>query len=402
MTRRLFALSLASSLVFAACSSEEQVATTTSTSTTTSSTTSTSTTTTLPPTTTTTVPVTIEGATPELAAVIDGFYDYALGESTITPPAPAPVLATLQPGSATAAPRTGIASIGVFRQAQVAAVEMGDDVFLLVADGGGWRIVGGIWASLSIPHYFGEGPRHLAVVGSDARPRQNVERSRADSIHFVAMDGNGGAAVVGLPRDSYVPIPGIGRRKVNSALSLGGPDTMMATFEQLTGIDFEGYVLTGFSGFQGLITDVLGGVLVDVPFAINDRWAHVALNAGEQLLNGAEALGFARARKTMPAGDFTRSQHQGEVIIGAAETVGAMGYIALPKLMEASLPYLYTDLSAEQLLTFSAMAISNNLDSVTNVVAPGRSGSAGGASVVFLSNSVGDLWRDLADGRLDD
>lgn len=400
MTRRLSALSLILLLVLTTCSSEEQVATTTSTST--STTTASTTTTTLPPTTTTTVPMTIEGATPELSAVVDGFYDFALGASTAEPLAPAPVLASLRPGSVSAAPRTGIASIAVFGDAQVAAVEMGEDVFLLVADGGGWRIVGGIWTSLSIPHYFGEGPRHVAVVGSDARPRQNVERSRADSIHFVGMDGKGGAAVVGLPRDSYVPVPGIGRRKVNSALSLGGPDTMMATFENLTAIDFEGYILTGFSGFQGLVTDVLGGVMVEVPFAINDRWAHVALSAGEQLLNGAQALGFARARKTMPAGDFTRSGHQGEIIIGAARTVGAMGYIALPKLMERSLPYLYTDLSAEQLLTFSAMAIGNNLNSVPNVVAPGRSGSAGGASVVFLSDSVGGLWRDLADGRLDD
>jgi hypothetical protein len=74
---------------------------------------------------------------------------------------------------------------------------------------------------------------------------------------------------------------------------------------------------------------------------------------------------------------------------------------AIPGLMEASEPHLMTDLSPEQLLTFSAMAASANLDDVANVVAPGRPGSAGGASVVFLNDSVGALWEDIADGRLD-
>jgi hypothetical protein len=62
---------------------------------------------------------------------------------------------------------------------------------------------------------------------------------------------------------------------------------------------------------------------------------------------------------------------------------------------------MLTDLSPEQLLTFSAMAISADLESVANVVAPGRTGSAGGASVVFLNDSVSALWEDLADGHLD-
>jgi len=59
------------------------------------------------------------------------------------------------------------------------------------------------------------------------------------------------------------------------------------------------------------------------------------------------------------------------------------------------------NLTPEQLLTFSAMLLSADLDSITNVVAPGSPGSAGGASVVFLSDSVSGLWADLEDGRID-
>ncbi|HWB88423.1 MAG TPA: LCP family protein [Acidimicrobiia bacterium] len=397
MSSRPFALLLALILVVVACSPDDATETTLpSTSTSTSSTT----TTTVPPTTTTTVPpMTIEGAPDFLTPVIESFYAYATGESDTPPPVPEPVLAAINPQDIET-PRSGTAAVGVFKNAQVATVEMGPDTFLAVADGGPWRIVGGEWPSVQVPAYFGAGPRHIAVIGSDARPGQRVDRSRADSIHFVGLDGSGGGAVVGLPRDSYVPIPGIGRRKVNSSLSLGGPGLMMETLTLLSGLELEGYVLTGFSGFQALVGDVLGGVMIDVPFAMNDRWAKVSLAAGEQILNGAQALGFSRARKTVPNGDFTRSEHQGTVIISAAKTVQALGYLALPTLIEQSAPHLITDLSPEELLTFSAMSINSDLASVTNVVAPGSSGSAGGASVVFLSSSVGALFSDLADGRL--
>jgi len=359
------------------------------------------TTTTLPPTTTTTVPtLTVSGAPPGLLEVIENFYLYATGSSDAAPLAPDAVVDSIVAREADL-PESGSASVATFNEQQIAVAELGDDVFLAVDDGAGWRLVGGMWPSVSTPAYFGVGPRLVAVVGSDARPGEDMERTRADSIHFVGLDGAGGGAVVGLPRDSFVAVPGFGTRKVTGSLALGGPDTMMAAFSGLTGLPFEGYVLTGFAGFQELLGSVLGGVEVDVPLAINDRWAHVALSAGEQMLNGAEALGFARARKTVPGGDFTRSEHQGIILLAAARTVRDMGFGAIPGLMEAAEPHLATNLSPEQLLTFSAMAVAADLDSVSNVVAPGSPGSAGGSSVVFLANSADDLWADLADGTLE-
>lgn len=329
------------------------------------------------------------------------FYAYASGESTDRPPAPEAVLDAISPGEVDLTYR-GSAETGVFDEQRLAVVEIGSDVFLAVDDESGWRIVGGEWPSLSVPPYFGETPRHVAVVGSDARPGQDVDGSRADSIHFVALDGEGGGAVVGLPRDSWVAVPGIGRTKITNSLALGGPDALMGAFTDLTGLPFEGYVLTGFSGFESLLGSVLGGVSVEVPFAINDRWAHVSLQAGTQMLDGAQALGFARARKTVPGGDFTRSEHQGMILLASAESVRSMGVASIPGLLERSEPHIITDLSAEQLFTFSAMAIYSDLDEMPNIVAPGSPGRAGSASVVFLSSSVDELWADLEDGRLED
>jgi LCP family protein required for cell wall assembly len=400
MSSRRLALPLVLLLVIVACAGAEAAESPEPPRPPTQSTTTTTTTTTLPTTTTMLAPLSIAGAPAPLSDVVQQFYAYAVAASDQPPKLPDRLLSAIAP-SPGSAPTSGNASLAVFAEQQVGVVEAGPDIFLVVDDGSGWRIVGGDWPSQGIAAYFGEGPRHVAVVGSDARPGERVDRTRADSIHFVGLDGVGGGAVVGLPRDSYVNVPGFGRMKATGSLARGGPETMMETFNELTALPLEGYVLTGFAGFQEMAGTVLGGVSVEVPFNISDQWAHVNLNAGLQLLNGAQALGFARARKTVPGGDLTRSAHQGIILLSAAGAVKALGYASIPGLMEASEPHLMTDLTPEQLLTFSAMAIAADLENVANVVAPGRPGGAGGASVVFLNDSVSALWEDLADGRLD-
>lgn len=398
MSPRKSALLLALSLVVAACSGADAAESPNPARPTTASTTST--TTTIPTTTSTLPAFMVEGAPEALSGSIEGFYGFATGQTQQPPAMAEGLLAAISPNQAET-PTTGSASVATFKGSQIGVVELDSDLFLMVDGGSGWRIVGGAWPSLGIPAYFGGGPRHVAVVGSDARPGEPVDRTRADSIHFVSLDGSGGGSVVGLPRDSYIDVPGFGRMKATGSLARGGPETMMATFDQLTGLPLEGYVLTGFAGFEELLGSVLGGVSLEVPFNISDRWAKVDLKAGLQVLDGAQALGFARARKTVPGGDLTRSEHQGVILLAAARTVQSLGYSAIPGLMEASEPHLMTDLTPEQLLTFSAMSASVDVDNVANVVAPGRPGSAGGASVVFLNESVGALWEDLSDGRID-
>lgn len=406
MIRRLLALLVCLSVLIAACSAGETVATTTSA---TTSTTQPTTTTTRPPTTTTTVPTRVTDASDDLQAVVERFYTYAAGETNEAPRAPEPVVTGITGARSELSlkrkrdtPKNGRAFTATFKDKPIAVVAMRNDRFLAVKDDQGWKIVGGRWPSVKVPAFYGKGPRLVAVVGSDARPGEDVDRSRADSIHFVGLDGEGGGAVVGVPRDSYVPVPGHWTTKITGSLSLGGPETMMATFEDMTDLDFEGYVLTGFEGFENLL-GVLGGVEVRVPFAINDRWAKVALDAGRQMLDGAEALGFARARKTVPNGDFTRSEHQGQLLVAATRTVRDMGMSALPWFLEKSEPHLITNMTPAQILTYSAMAISADMNALvqSNIVAPGSPGSAGSASVVYLHSSADDLWDDLADGRLD-
>ncbi len=389
MYRRLAVL-LVLAVMAIACAPEEVVDSTSS---------SRATTTTAAPTTTSEPPFAIENAPPELTAVIESFYLYATGAETEAPPMPEPVLAGITPTPGET-PKGGVASVGTFKGQSVATVELDGDLFLAVDDGSGWRIVGGSWANVSAPAYYGPSPRIVAVVGSDARPWEDVATSRADSIHFVGLDGAGQGGIVGVPRDSWVPIAGGGRGKINAALADYGPEGMMQTFRDLSGLPLEGYVLTGFLGFQEMLGNVLGGIDLVVPFPVHDSAAGADFEPGAQYVNGPQALAFSRARKTLPDGDFSRSANQGLVLIDTAKNLRNKGYGAIPRLMELSEPWMLTDLSPEQLLTFSALVIGSNLDTMPNAVTPGSSGMAGSASVVYLADSVSEMWADLADGRI--
>ena len=162
------------------------------------------------------------------------------------------------------------------------------------------------------------------LVGSDSREGltaeqqkqlntgsvKDAEGKRTDSIILVHVpSGDGKAALISLPRDSYVPIPGHGRNKINAAYSLGGPKLLVQTIEQVTDVRIDGYVEIGFGGFASVV-DSLDGVDICVKRAMKDPKAGINLKPGCQTLNGPKALGYVRARYSDPLGDIGRVERQ--------------------------------------------------------------------------------------------
>src|SRR6202012_2658863 len=114
--------------------------------------------------------------------------------------------------------------------------------------------------------------------------------------------------MVSLPRDSYVPIPGYGRDKINAAFAMGGARLLVQTVEQATGLRLDHYVEVGFSGFAAVV-DALGGVTLCPGAPIDDPLAGIDLPAGCQKLDGRDALGYVRSRAT-PRADLDRMVNQ--------------------------------------------------------------------------------------------
>ena len=280
---------------------------------------------------------------------------------------------------------------------RVAVVTAGDDVLLAADEGDGWAIVGARLESLGLEPWYGEPVRHVLIIGTDARPGYIERVFRADSLHILSSNiaANAGA-VVGIPRDTYVDTPYGRKDKLSSVNARADSEAVVDIVRDLSGLPVKGYIITGFQSFRRMV-DAFDGVVVDVPFAMNDPKSSAFLSAGEQVLWGQNALAFSRNR-SIQGGDFTRSFHQGLVILGALDKVLGGGLADLPGLLSLLAQYTWTDLSAGDLLTLAAGAYEIDPANVGHLVLPGTVHDISGASVVILDDSVEATYRDLDDG----
>jgi LCP family protein required for cell wall assembly len=182
--------------------------------------------------------------------------------------------------------------------------------------------------------------RTFLLVGSDSREglskaeqkklgTGSTAGKRTDTIMIVYVPPGGKPALISLPRDSYVPIPDHGQNKINAAYSIGGPELLVQTVEQNTGLRLDGYAEIGFGGFVSIV-DAVGGVQMCLPNAINDRDSHLNLKKGCQTLDGVNALGYVRMRKADPRGDLGRVERQRAVLGAVAKKAATPATVLNP------------------------------------------------------------------------
>ncbi|MBI4260661.1 MAG: LCP family protein [Actinobacteria bacterium] len=251
-----------------------------------------------------------------------------------------------------------------------------------------------------LPALDGSRPIFILVLGSDARRGDVVRRARSDSIHIVAINpAKRKGTVIGFPRDSWVPIPGVGTNKINAAMVAGGPELTVRTIQSLTGIPIDYYVLTSFAGFVRMVNAV-GGVVVDVPYRMNDPYSGARFDPGRQRLAGGQALAFARNRKDTPNADFSRSLNQGTLMLGALAEFRkevSRDPRALLSWIGAAMRNTETDLPLAEVVSLAFTVLSVRQGGMRNVVIPGSVGYAGSASVVFLSGSARSIYANVRD-----
>lgn len=282
----------------------------------------------------------------------------------------------------------------------IAVARVGADVLFMVKDAAPWRIRGA--ALDGADPWLGDKPGLLLVLGSDAREGQNQRTLRADSIHLVGLDpARPHASIVGFPRDAWVQGPA-GGSKFTDVMANRGPEVMVETTAELTGLEIDGYVVTGFAGFEGLIRD-LGGLVIELPRAIRSGikgWEDYP--SGRQKLGGLATLRLARIRKTIPGGDFGRSANHGLIMLAALRTIQEMGVDKLPHMIGLLLKHTWTDLPSRDLLMWGAALYHLPAEDMVNMVMPGSVGSVSGQSVVFLAKRADGIYADLADGVIDE
>lgn len=225
----------------------------------------------------------------------------------------------------------------------------------------------------------------ILALGSDARPGEEVLRSRADAIQLVGVNlATGRGSIIGIPRDSWVVLPGVGSDRINAGLYYGGPELMARAVADLTGVTPDYVMTTSFGGFRAMVQNI-GGITVDSRLAFTDDNMPGAIRQGLNRLNGFEALFFSRARHYLPRGDFDRSANQQETLRGILRQVRARE--AEPGFMERGmfsvLKHLHTDLGPVELYRLAHAATQVVPRNLVGCVLDGSIGDVNGASVVF-------------------
>ncbi|MFE3516891.1 LCP family protein [Streptomyces sp. NPDC059166] len=226
---------------------------------------------------------------------------------------------------------------------------LGVSFLVLVAAGVGWwlyrKLDGNITtdtgAAAELKAYEKERPRPIArdaqnilLIGSDTRSGDNSAYGRDDGgsqrsdttiLLHLAADRHS-ATAVSIPRDLMTQIPSChtadGKAtqarfaQFNWAFELGGTACTIRTVEKMTGIRVDHHMVIDFSGFKDMV-DAVDGVEVCLKEPVDDKDAHLKLPAGRQELNGEQALGYVRARKSIGDGSDTERMDRQQKFLGA-------------------------------------------------------------------------------------
>jgi LCP family protein required for cell wall assembly len=211
-------------------------------------------------------------------------------------------------------------------------------------------------------------PTTVLLLGTDRRSGgAGSSTNNTDTVLLLYLDPETQrAAMLSIPRDLYVDIPGHGQNRVNTAYARGKRDgtgglaLARQTVSATLGIPIDHAVLIDFTVFVTVI-DAIGGVDVDVPHDIYDPtypdsgigYDPFYISAGSHHLDGATALKYARTRATV-GGDFDRTARQRQIVMAVRDQVLSLDL--LPSLIAQS-PQLWINLQGafEADLTLSEM-----------------------------------------------
>lgn len=224
-------------------------------------------------------------------------------------------------------------------------------------------------AELSMPDWDQDEVVNIVLMGVDNR-NDGDEFTRSDTIIVVHIDPKTGeVAMMSIPRDLMVYIPGHGHDKMNAAYAIGdaddpddstgGPSLVSQTIEANFNIRVHYYATIDFEGFQKIV-DTVGGVTVDVPHQLSDnlyptedlRLTRIYFSSGLQNLDGKQALEYVRSRHA--DSDLARSQRQQQVLLAIREKAVIRDLITrAPDLINDVGDTLRTDLGFNQMLALA-------------------------------------------------
>jgi len=170
--------------------------------------------------------------------------------------------------------------------------------------------------------------QNILILGSDKRAGPEEEAGRSDTTILLRLDpDNEAIALMSIPRDLKVEIPGVGTEKFSSAYAYGGPKLTLQVVKELTGLPINHVVNVDFLGFVRAVY-AIGCVYIDVDRRYyhsnlgvppSEQYSEINVQPGYQLMCGKRALEYVRYRHTDT--DIVRAARQQDFLSAARQRV---------------------------------------------------------------------------------
>jgi LCP family protein required for cell wall assembly len=171
-------------------------------------------------------------------------------------------------------------------------------------------------------------PQNILILGSDKRASEPGDPGRSDTTILLRLDpDNDAIALMSIPRDLKVEIPGVGTDKFSSAYAYGGPKLTLRVVKEITGLPINHVVNVDYLGFVQAVY-AIGCVYVDIDrryyhsnvgLAADEQYSEINVKPGYQLMCGKRALEYVRFRHTDT--DLVRAARQHDFLSAARQRV---------------------------------------------------------------------------------
>lgn len=258
--------------------------------------------------------------------------------------------------------------------------------------------------------FFTQDRINVLIVGKDYNhTRQGIaysKNARSDTIMLLSLDlQSRKAAAISIPRDTYAEAPDGIAGKINGTFARGGIELLKATLERTFDLKIDHYVVLKDTAVKHIV-DALGGVWVETIDAMryDDSWGdlHINLPKGRQFINGEQAVGFVRFRKSnedappsKEEGDIRRTERQQQLLRAMAEqALKPNNLLRLDQIANVAFGEIETDLSRPQMMAIAARMGRQGLSNLRTVTLPGSGGIYGGVYLYYLDREKSQALVD--------
>ncbi|WP_017538554.1 LCP family protein [Nocardiopsis halophila] len=265
-----------------------------------------------------------------------------------------------------------------------------------------------------------DGVMNIMIIGSDVRSGDNADYGDAEgerpdvlAVAHISPEKET-ATLVNIPRDSIVDMPACEPKgdkpgqqahtaMIGEAMNSGGVQCLWKTVEDLTDVHIDHFVSLDFVGFKDMV-DAVGGVTMCIPEPVRDKKAgNLNLEAGEQTLDGEEALGYVRSRKGQGDGsDLARIDRQQDFMGAMLKEVMSGDTLSSPTTVNSFMGSVAESLTTDDGLTVSTMgdiAVAMrevDLGDVQFITVPNGPHPADPNRVIWSEPKATELWKQVA------